>query len=164
MSTTLTVSPNRINKAEAFKLRYKNCLTYQEIADHYGVTKEAAYQAIQSLTKHLPDPEEVEAYRQNKSEILDGVERVLVSNLLNPAKLKEASLNNVAYSFQQVATQNRLEKGLATERIDSFSVTASLDELSRRKQELMDKVLASVQPVVLDTVSTPSITTNNQDK
>ena len=54
--------------------------------------------------------------------------------------IKEASLNNTAYAFQQINNANRLEKGLATDIYDSFSVTANLEDLQKREQELLKKI------------------------
>lgn len=140
----------RIDLPEAIKLRYKHNMSYQQIADRFNVTKQAVHQRLSQITELLPNSEVIEAYRANKSLILEGLEQVLVSKMLDPDKLKDASLNNIGYTFQQVATQNRLEKGLATERIDCFSVTASLSELEKRKQELLKTIrVDTVQPVVL---------------
>lgn len=149
MAKTLDKPRDKIDISVAFKLRYKNGLTFQEIADKFGVTKQAVHLALSSLTKHLPDAEEIEAYRQNKSQILEGVEKVLIDKMLDPDTVKSASLNNAAYAYQQISTQNRLEKGLATERIDSLSVTASLSELERRKADLLKCI--TIQDVVPDT-------------
>ena len=81
--------------------------------------------------------------------MLDALEYKVYNEMLDPDKLKDASFNNLAYGFQNISTQNRLEKGLVTSRIESFAVTASLDDLERRKQELLKTVrCTTVQDVV----------------
>ena len=139
----------KIDLTEAVKLRYKHLLSYQQIADRFNVTKQAVQQRLATISKLLPHHDEIETYRQNKSQMLDALEYKVYNEMLDPDKLKDASFNNLAYGFQNISTQNRLEKGLVTSRIESFAVTASLDDLERRKQELLKTVrCTTVQDVV----------------
>ena len=143
--------PNKINLEEAFKLRYKNGLTYQEIADHYGVTKSSVFQRLEKITNLLPDPEEIENYRQHKAMMLDGLEYKVYENMLNPEKLKDASFNNLAYGFQNICTQNRLEKGLATDRLDIQTVSIRIDDLRRKEDDIIKTINARVIQDVVPT-------------
>lgn len=49
----------------------------------------------------------------------------MIASLADPEKLAKASLNNVAYAFQQVHTARRLEEGKSTE--NKSIITAMLD-------------------------------------
>lgn len=138
----------KIDMSDVFRLYYKHDLSYREIGEKYNTSAQNIQQRLSRFTSVLPTREEISTYRQNKSQILEAVELRLIDNLVDADKLKQASLNNVAYAFQQVATQNRLEKGLATERIDCISITASLSDLERRKQELLQKIKLDIQDVV----------------
>ena len=140
--------PNKINLEEAFKLRYKNGLTYQEIADHYGVTKSSVFQRLEKITNLLPDPEEIENYRQHKAMMLDGLEYKVYENMLNPEKLKDASFNNLAYGFQNICTQNRLEKGLSTSNVSAVEIHASISDLQTQASKLRDQLKYTIQDVV----------------
>ena len=152
-----TDEPNRFPLEEAFKLRYKNGLTFQEIADRFGVTKSAVYQRLDKFIQLLPNAENVETYRQNKATMLDGLEYKVYNEMLNPEKLKDASFNNLAYGFQNISTQNRLEKGLMTEKIDITVSATKIDDLRRRENELIKTIEARViQDVVLNDTSTKS--------
>ncbi len=104
----------KIDLIECWRLRVKNKLTYQEIADHFGCAESSVIRACQRLAELIPDPASVDAYRGVKAEILEGVEQQLLASLIQPEKLKKASTNNVAYAYQQVANQLRLEKGQTT--------------------------------------------------
>ena len=126
----------RIDLPEAFKLRYKHGLSYQQIADRFGVTKQAVHQRLTNISQLLPNREEIETYRQNKAQMLDALEYKVYNEMLDPSKLKDASFNNLAYGFQNISTQNRLEKGHATNITNSFEVTASLDQVEARIKEL----------------------------
>ena len=134
---------------EMIKLRYKHNMSINQIADKMGCHKSTVFRKLEKYLKILPNPEEVESYRQNKTMYLEGLELKVYEEMSNPDKLKDASFNNLAYGFQNISTQNRLEKGLVTSRIESFYVTASLDDLERRKQELLKTVRGTtIQDVV----------------
>lgn len=117
LNSPLNKPINRIDIAEALKLRYKNNHTFQEIADHFGVTKGAVHKALASFINILKSPEDLEAYRKQKSDLLDSVELELMSQMVDKDKIKAASLNNVAYAMQNVFNMNRLEKDLSTANI-----------------------------------------------
>ena len=66
----------------------------------------------------LDNPERNALYRDNARAVLRSIEALLASTLADPAKIDKASLNNVAYAFQQVVNVRRLEEGKCTENID----------------------------------------------
>lgn len=57
------------------------------------------------------------AYREQKGHILDAVESRIVGAMMDEGKLENASLNNLAYAFRQVADVGRLERGQTTAHI-----------------------------------------------
>ena len=147
----------RIDLTEAFKLRYKHGLSYQQIADRFGVTKQAVHQRLTNISQLLPNHEEIETYRQSKAQMLDALEYKVYNEMLDPEKLKAASFNNLAYGFQNISTQNRLEKGLMTEKIDITVSASKIDDLRRRENELIKTIEARVvQDVVPNDTSTKS--------
>lgn len=74
-------------------------------------SKQAVEQALKPFELFLNNPETVTAYRDNKANLLESAELVLLSDLLDDEKRKKASLNNVAYSMSQISNQLRLERG-----------------------------------------------------
>lgn len=142
IETNPHTTPNRIDTMQALKMRFKNKNTYQEIADYFGVSKPAVHEHIQRVIAHIDDPEIVEQYEKNKAEILSSVERQLVAQLLDRDKIEKASLNNVAYAYAQVANQNRLQRGQATE-IQGYSEIIRQEkhvdsEIERLRKMLID--------------------------
>ena len=127
---------SRINIAEALKLRLVNHLSYQEIADRYGVCKSAVYQALKRFLSILVEPNELEAYKQNKVSLLSSAELRLLERLVNDEVVEKASLNNIAYAFQQIFNSGRLEKGESTENINTFALTADIVKVEQRIREL----------------------------
>ncbi len=110
------IHPNtKINVSQAIAMRAKG-MTYQQIADKFNCSKVSVYQRLQHLRPYL-DPEAIQQWDSNKSKALSVAEQVLLDEITNPAKVEKASLNNIAYAFQQVYSANRLEQGKATENI-----------------------------------------------
>lgn len=110
----------RIDIDKALKLRLKGC-TYQEIANQFGVTPQAVEQRLSKHKRFLEDPEQAEAYDRNRAQILNAVELEIVRSMLEPAKLKDASLNNAAYALQQVTNARRLELGQSTANVSQLT-------------------------------------------
>ncbi len=135
---------SKINIAEALKLRLVNHLSYQEIADRYGVCKSAVYQALKRFLSILVEPNELEGYKQNKIALLSSAELRLLERLVNDEVVEKASLNNIAYAFQQIFNSGRLEKGEATEIVDTFALTADLEKVQARIRELEAKRVQDV--------------------
>ena len=131
---------HKIDLTEAFKLRYKHCLSYQQIADRFGVTKQAVHQRLSKISNLLPQADEIEAYRQNKAQMLTALEYKVYNKMLDEDKLKDASFNNLAYGFQNICTQNRLEQGLATERVDVQTITATIDDVRKERERLQKEM------------------------
>ena len=99
---------------EIFKLRFKNKLTFKEIGKIYNVSPQAIHQRIKSLIKLLNNPELDQAYADNRVDLLNSAERILLSTLIESDKLKDASLNNVAYSLRQIHDMRRINADLST--------------------------------------------------
>jgi len=90
--------------------------------------------------KLVDDPQANRAFAENQVNILQGTERVLIGNLLEPEKLKKASVNNLAYAFTQIHNARRLESGLSTENVDVLAQYEALTEKRRAKAEAAAKI------------------------
>lgn len=128
-------TPNRIDLAEALRLRLHRGLTYQEIADKLGCAKSTVYTSVNNVLKLVDDPQANQAFSQNQVSILQGTERVLIGNLLDPEKLKKASVNNLAYAFAQIHNARRLEADMSTEQVDIHLVYEQTRERQRKAAE-----------------------------
>ena len=108
------------------KLRLEKHLTYDQIAELTGMPKTTVYERLSWFEKLVKDPEQLQAYREQRGVLLSGVEAQLLTELANSDKLEKASLNNVAYAFGQIHTARRLEEGKST---SNLSVHATLIEM-----------------------------------
>lgn len=130
----------KIDIGEAFKLRLINHLSYDKIAKHFGVSKQAVYERLNKHIALLDDPQIAIAYEANKSRVLSGVEGNLLTALLDPQKVDNASLNNVAYAFTAVATQARLEAGKSTSNVSLRGTVDNLEALAMQAAEKLEKL------------------------
>jgi hypothetical protein len=117
--TTLAASNRKIDVAKALELRLTKNMTYAEIGLVFDCSPQAIEQALASFKSFLTcaDPASLKAYQEHKPSLLNAVEQRLLRSLIDEGKIEKASLNNVAYAYQQVANQNRLESGKSTSNV-----------------------------------------------
>jgi len=106
-----------IDVGVALKLRMRNQFTYSEIAAYVKATtgvrvsKQAVHDRLKPFIAMIEDPTAIQAYQDNKANLLSGVELKLLTELLDTDKIKGASLNNVAYAVQQINNMRLAEVG-----------------------------------------------------
>ena len=141
------------------ELRLKG-LTNLQIGKKYGVTHQAISKRIRGIFRLL-DKENLETYKQNKVQLLTAVEQELLDNILNPSKLKKATLGNIAYAFDKVYQANRLEQGLSTENI---AYSATISKIDDRSSEIVRlKQLLNIHEVGDNDQNMTDITSVNDD-
>lgn len=116
---------------EATKLRYCKGLTYKQIGERFGVRASSVARAMKKLANIFPSMAEAEVYRQNRAGVLNAVEMRIVQELSNEDKIKAASLNNCAYTLQQIHGARRLEENKSTSNVD-VRISIEQEELARR--------------------------------
>jgi DNA-binding CsgD family transcriptional regulator len=133
-------TPNKIDVGKALKLRLVKGLAYEEIAKQLGCAKSTAYKCIHDILALVDNPKANRAFAENQVNIMQGAERVLLGYMLDPENLKRASVNNLAYAFQQIHNARRLESGLSTENVDVLARYEALQEQKRTKTEAVVKI------------------------
>jgi len=124
---------DKINLVEALQLRFVNRLTYKQIADKYGVTPQAVEQRISRFKEKFGESEEIQQYTSNRDGILTVVEREILSRIVDPSKLEKATINNLAYAFQQIFNARRLEEGKSTANLHGiYGLVLQLDRDERK--------------------------------
>lgn len=133
-----------IDVGKALKLRLVNNLSYQQIANQvfidtgHKIDKTAVFKRLKPFERLIKDPEAIQAYESNKEDLLSAVEMKLLVEMLNTSKLKSASLNNVAYAFQQIFNANRLQRDKSTA---NLSVRSVIEDIKKRREELQSQVV-----------------------
>ncbi len=118
----------KIDTAKALQLRLQG-LSYQDIADHFNVTRSAAYQKLNNYFTNLPDLQDL-----NKSNVLEGLWKAASTKMLveslNPNKVKKASSRDLMTSAAIAFDKYRLEAGKSTENI--ASIHAAIEAMSNK--------------------------------
>ena len=159
----LVRSDSMIDLPRAIKMRFLNGNTYTEIGKLFNVSKQAIEQALRPFKRLMADQNSLQAYNDNYKSILKNANMVLMGGMLDPDKLKDASLNNVAYAFNTVANHQRLEEGKSTDNIgvsgvvdvlikDRDGLLAARTKLLQRVDKLVDNPENSIEPAELDLV------------
>ena len=105
----------KIDIGKALQLRIEGKLTYKEIAKQLGHSKQGIIKALKPFINLLKDPGAVSAYNHNRSKFLNAVEMELVAEMVDPDKVKKASINNIAYAANTVHNMYRLNEGQTTQ-------------------------------------------------
>ena len=127
----------KIDVAKALVLRLTRGLTLQEIADKFGVTKQAVHGALARFDNLLKNNDIRPTYQANKASVLENIQVEILSNMVDPARLEKASVNNLAYAAGQLDNMIRLERGQSTANIQTYDATQDrLDKLRAERQAL----------------------------
>jgi predicted DNA-binding protein YlxM (UPF0122 family) len=145
--TPTNPSPNGIDRkidiGKAIKLRYKNSYTLQQIADVFDCSKVSVFNALKPFEQLMKSEDNLAVFRDNQEQILEGLLLELSANIADPAKLKKASLNNVAYAYDRIFNALRLLQDKSTANIATRSDhEASLQEVEARIAELEGRAVA----------------------
>ncbi len=90
-----------------------------------NTTKQAVYQTLQ---RHGIKPKRLELYQKHKADILAGMQ-VKILKHIDEDKLKSASVNNLAYAFQQFYNSERLERGKSLNNIEIHMDIAAIRDM-----------------------------------
>ncbi len=143
---TIDKDVDKINLVEALQLRFVNKLTYKQIGEKYGVSAQAVEQRISRFKEKFGDSEEIQQYTSNRDGILTVVEREILSRIVDPSKLQKATINNLAYAFQQVFNARRLEEGKSTANLHGiYGLVLQLDRDERNQSKQVESEVIDVQ-------------------
>lgn len=132
----LKKKPFKIDVGRALELRFKNGMSYSEIARHFGVAKSGVHAILEKFTNLIRSPEELGFYEKYKTKLLSSAELKILEKLMDEETIKGASLNNAAYAFQNLFNANRLERGKSTANIDIHQTMDEIECLDAEYEEL----------------------------
>lgn len=107
----------QVDQSKALKLKLDNKLTYQEIADMQGVSKQAIHHSIAKL---IPK-EENEQFKNHRADILSSLQFKLLSSLTDE-DIKKSPLGSRVLASCQLYDKERLERGKSTDNIMQLHV------------------------------------------
>lgn len=126
--------PKDIPIEKIIELRRKG-LSLQDIADICKCTAQNIHVRLQGI-------EEFETFSRDKALYYEHLQHKILRTI-DESDIKKSPFGTRITAAAILEDKIRLIRGQATERIDTFAVTASLDELEKRKVELLQRVVLS---------------------
>jgi predicted DNA-binding protein YlxM (UPF0122 family) len=137
----------KIDIGKAIKLRYVKGNSLTEIGKVFNCSRQAVSQALMPYDALFKDGELLSVYKANQEQIMEGVLAELTANILDKGKLKKASLNNVAYSFDIFFKNLRLLQEKSTVNQSTIiSHESDLADVEARIAELEGRTVAGQSP------------------
>jgi len=156
----LTPSNNKIDKrtkngkkldlGEVIKLRDVSGLSFDKISAITGYAKPYIHRAYTEFKSLLKDSDLTNVFNENRVNILSSIELNMLQDLGDEDKRKKASLNNVAYAFNQIHTARRLEEGKGTAGGVTVNIEIAYQEATDRSRDLRLKHAGSSETIVTD--------------
>ena len=127
----------KIDVAQALKMRLINNLSYAEIGKYFSATPQAVQQALQSFKGILDNLGDIQAYKDNRPDVLTAIEQKMLEQIVDTDKLQKSSLNNVAYAFTQIHNARRLEENKSTANLQGiYAIVQRLDKDERKEENV----------------------------
>lgn len=103
-----------------------------EIAKITDTSRKQVYRILDKFKPVFTELENVHEYQDVKSQLFNASELKLLKSMMSQDKLDKASVNNLAYAFQQIFTAGRLERNQSTSNV-SQSVQFSRPPLESKQ-------------------------------
>ena len=117
--------------AKIVELRRKN-LPLQQIADICKCSK-------QNIWQRLKDCEEFEEFSKDTAGHYEVLQHRIIKSI-DDADIKKTPMVQRVVAVGILEDKKRTIRGQAVERIDTFALTASIEELRKRRKELLESV------------------------
>ena len=131
-----------IDIRKALRLRLKNHLSYREIAQQLGCSKDVVHTGLKPFMNVLNDTLAIEAFEESEAKLLSGAKMQMFTYMTDNEVLKKASLNNLAYAYKEVDQVKRLEENRSTANINVQGVLSKIDsklqDLEAERERLGD--------------------------
>ena len=91
-------------------------IALKQIARNLGISINTVRQRVRPFQKIMrsTNPDMLQAFADNRKDLLNSVELQTLQSLADPEKHKKATLNQTAYTLQQITNARRLEEGKST--------------------------------------------------
>ena len=138
---------NRVDLNKCIYYKYKKGYREADIARLMKVSPQAIDQALQPIKSLYKNNPAVQHINSNYTDILRNVTSNMLLHLVDEKKLKEASLNNVAYSFSQVAKELHLAESTPTDLTASALIVKDIEDLRNQANQLTKQLREEETPV-----------------
>lgn len=122
--STPATKVDRLDLSACLKDRYHHRLSFQAIADKYGVSRQAVQQRLQAFTDQLGDPDALKGFQEIEADIQSAIKRRFSSHLLD-ADISKLGAKDAAMVYGIVYDKNRLQTGQSTSNQSVFFTIVS---------------------------------------
>ncbi len=137
--SSLPAKPQAPNFKKLFDLRFKNKLSFDQISDISKIPKSTLHTWFAPIEKILKGAGSLDLVDSSRASLLGALEFKILIEMMDKARLKKASINNLAYAFQQLYNARRLELGLSTGNL-AINVEKDLTKAHEKAQNQRDKL------------------------
>ena len=145
-----TKNGKKLDLAEVIKLKDVNNLSYNQIGKQLGYSGPYIHKAYNKFKDLVQDTDTSNNFSDNRVRILSSIEMNMLQDMVNVDKREKASLNNVAYAFNQIHTARRLEEGKGTAGGVTVNIEIAYQEATDRSRNIRLKHIGSSEPIVID--------------
>lgn len=125
-----TRQANRLDLSACLKDRYHHRLTYQQIADKYGVSKPAVFERLKGFIEKMGDSEELQGFQDVEDKIQAAIKQRYSSHLLN-VDIDKLGAKDAAIVYSCIYDKHRLQTGQSTNNQSVFfTIVAESDHSS----------------------------------
>jgi predicted DNA-binding protein YlxM (UPF0122 family) len=129
---------NKLDLSACLKDRYHHRMTFQAIADKYGVSRSAVFQRLEDFTNKLGDPDELRSFQDMEADIQSAIKRRFSSELLN-VDLSKTSPRDLAVTYGVIYDKHRLQTGQSTNNQSVFfQIVADSDQSNSEDQAIIE--------------------------
>jgi transposase len=89
-------------------------VSQDDIARAVGITQQTVQAHLAKWLSRIPELADSALYRENRANLLSGAHAQVLKSVLEPAKLDQARVGELAKLLHTVHQQERLERGLST--------------------------------------------------
>ena len=108
----------KLDLSRAIQLRTENNLTYQEIADLLGVSKQCVFQGLKRVG--ITGERDTKSFIERRADILAATQQRVLEHITDE-RLKKASVSELNMLFGTLYDKERLERGKSTQNHATFS-------------------------------------------
>ena len=145
-----TKNGKKLDLSEVIKLKDVNNLSYNQIGKQLGYSGPYIHKAYNKFKDLVQDTDTSNNFSDNRVRILSSIEMNMLQDMVDKDKRTKASLNNVAYAFNQIHTARRLEEGKGTAGGVTVNIEIAYQEATDRSRDLRLKHAGSSETIVTD--------------
>ena len=110
-----------IDLLEVYRLKTQHHLTFEQIGDLQGCTKQGAHKAFQRFVSELLPTDQLKTFEEAKPQLMSAVQQKLLATVGDEEKIAKMSVRDAAVAFGIIFDKQRLATNQSTSNISLLS-------------------------------------------